>query len=316
LTLPAALFGTTVRVLRTAAGRRALQLVLLVGGLFLLGFLCGEQAHAAERTPVAPVAATAPVTGLLSEIGHTGNSGDTRAVRGSGGNATRGSGADAGQAVADSVRDTGTTVRDVTRHVVTPVVAVTERAVAPVRTVVDTTTRSLDDIHAQVPDPSGAPDLGVPGLPEVSEPPALELPVPVGPAPLPGEYGGDAAHPQAPAGGNHQDAHVKARTGAGAVAAPSSVAPHGPFALPVPSLPVHPVAHRVGAPGTPVPAPTGDPDGALGKQVADGASFRHGDSQAVTPADRAPLRLVPGAAAPVDAPHTRERHRDIPVFPG
>ncbi|MFE1883935.1 hypothetical protein ACFW7O_30490, partial [Streptomyces diastatochromogenes] len=64
--MPAAVFGTAVRVLRTAAGRRALQLAMLVGGLFLLGFLCGEQAHAADGTPVAPVSSVTsarPVSG-------------------------------------------------------------------------------------------------------------------------------------------------------------------------------------------------------------------------------------------------------------
>ncbi|MCZ0987409.1 hypothetical protein O1M54_20140 [Streptomyces diastatochromogenes] len=54
----------------------------------------------------------------------------------------------------------------------------------------------------------------------------------------------------------------------------------------------------------------------LGKQAADGTASRHGDAYAVTLDGRAPLRLLPGTAARVDAPGTRERHRDIPVFPG
>ncbi|MEU0041370.1 hypothetical protein ABZ063_47515, partial [Streptomyces sp. NPDC006333] len=46
--------GAALRLLRTAAGRRALQASLLVGGVFALGFLCGEQARAADgRTPTA-----------------------------------------------------------------------------------------------------------------------------------------------------------------------------------------------------------------------------------------------------------------------
>ncbi|MFI1534274.1 hypothetical protein [Streptomyces anandii] len=53
MTLPAALSGAALRVMRTAAGRRALQLGLLVSALFALGFLCGEQAHAAESAPAA-----------------------------------------------------------------------------------------------------------------------------------------------------------------------------------------------------------------------------------------------------------------------
>ncbi|MET9991220.1 hypothetical protein ABZ061_16845 [Streptomyces mutabilis] len=39
------------RMMRTAAGRRALHVMLLVGGLFVLGVLCGERAQAAEDVP-------------------------------------------------------------------------------------------------------------------------------------------------------------------------------------------------------------------------------------------------------------------------
>ncbi|MCI3276066.1 hypothetical protein [Streptomyces cylindrosporus] len=60
MTWPAAL-PAALRVMRTAAGRRALQVVLVVGGLFALGFLCGEQAHAAEGAPVASSAEVVPV---------------------------------------------------------------------------------------------------------------------------------------------------------------------------------------------------------------------------------------------------------------
>src|SRR5689334_24407278 len=67
LTWPAALPAAAVRVMRSAAGRRALQVVVLVGGLFALGFLCGEQAHAADGAPgtsapgpMGPVAPTVP----------------------------------------------------------------------------------------------------------------------------------------------------------------------------------------------------------------------------------------------------------------
>lgn len=67
MTWPAALPAAAVRVMRSAAGRRALQVVVLVGGLFALGFLCGEQAHAADGAPgtsapgpMGPVAPTVP----------------------------------------------------------------------------------------------------------------------------------------------------------------------------------------------------------------------------------------------------------------
>ncbi|MBK3631175.1 hypothetical protein JHN59_41650, partial [Streptomyces sp. MBT49] len=57
MTWPTALPAAVLRVLRGAAGRRVLQLGLLVAGLFAAGFLCGEQAHAAGGPP-APATAT------------------------------------------------------------------------------------------------------------------------------------------------------------------------------------------------------------------------------------------------------------------
>jgi hypothetical protein len=48
LALSAALPDAVLRMPRTTAGRRALQVGLLVGGLFVLGLLCGEQARAAD----------------------------------------------------------------------------------------------------------------------------------------------------------------------------------------------------------------------------------------------------------------------------
>ncbi|MFE5819877.1 hypothetical protein ACFQ6S_41505 [Streptomyces sp. NPDC056479] len=59
MTWSATLPGAAVRVLRAAAGRRALQLVLVVGGLFALGFLCGERAYAADGVSVGASSASA-----------------------------------------------------------------------------------------------------------------------------------------------------------------------------------------------------------------------------------------------------------------
>ena len=53
--------------MRTAVGRRALQVALLVGGLFVAGFLCGEQAHAADGvTSVSSARSVDPVDGVRS----------------------------------------------------------------------------------------------------------------------------------------------------------------------------------------------------------------------------------------------------------
>ncbi|MFD0005912.1 hypothetical protein ACFVJ4_26265 [Streptomyces sp. NPDC127178] len=67
----------------------------------------------------------------------------------------------------------------------------------------------------------------------------------------------------------------------------------------------------------PVPqAPVDHPGGVLGNRSAgDNNSSRHGDAHAVSLNGRAPLRLVPGAAASVEADEIQDRHRDIPVSP-
>ncbi|NUS54336.1 MAG: hypothetical protein HOV66_05660 [Streptomycetaceae bacterium] len=65
MTWPAALPAAALRVMRSAAGRRALQVMVLVGGLFALGFLCGEQAHAADEVPGTSSSAPGPVVGRL-----------------------------------------------------------------------------------------------------------------------------------------------------------------------------------------------------------------------------------------------------------
>lgn len=64
--------GAALRAMRVAAGRRAVQLALLVGMVFVLGVLCGERAQAADGTPArehpsaaAPVAADANTAGRL-----------------------------------------------------------------------------------------------------------------------------------------------------------------------------------------------------------------------------------------------------------
>ncbi|MFF4904394.1 hypothetical protein ACFY2T_06000 [Streptomyces sp. NPDC001260] len=80
MTWPAALPAAALRVMRTAAGRRALRVMVLVGGLFALGFFCGEQAHAADETPgtsssapgqvaqVAPMASASSTNGVEASL--------------------------------------------------------------------------------------------------------------------------------------------------------------------------------------------------------------------------------------------------------
>ncbi|MEV7240186.1 hypothetical protein AB0N92_02820 [Streptomyces sp. NPDC093248] len=359
MTLTAAPFGTAVRTLRTAAGRRALQLALLLGGLLALGFLCGEQAHAAEGTPAVPVSSAQPRTGhenattaeaptikaptikaptikaATTEAEATG----TTTAKASSVTATAKSvtatarsvtapATEAGSVVAPDVEAAPvaeravTSVRGVTdgtvvERAVTSVGAVTERVVAPVRTVVRETAGTLDTARATA--LPGSSSLPVPQLPGISDRlPVQQPPAPVTPEPRPDRHGG-----MAPAAGQAERPGAESAKDPGhraaAPARPSAVT-YGPDAGPAAAqAPAHiPARSATAAAGAPAqrPTPPADPDGALGKQVTDGTASRHGDAHAIALDGRAPLRLRPGTTARVDAPGTRERHRDIPLFPG
>ncbi|MEU6554030.1 hypothetical protein ABZ915_27690 [Streptomyces sp. NPDC046915] len=279
MTWPAALSGAAVRVLRTAAGRRALQLALLVGGLFALGFLCGEQAHAAERTTPGATASSASSVSAVSPVASV-------------------------------------TTEDVVR-------SVSAQVTRPVGGVVGTVTRDLDEARAKAPSLPELPALPkLPAEPSLPSPPVVEVPEP----PLPGGPGVSPSPGTASAG--HVGAAVRtearqdSRTGRRTEPRATVTAPQGPRVAPDVGAPVT-RAHsggprtgdRAGAPSRPEPA--GDPDGVLADRAAvDGGMSRHADAYAVTPDHRAPLRLTSGAIARGDAPGTRDRHRDIPVFPG
>jgi hypothetical protein len=314
LTPPAAelpLAGAALRMThmtRTVAGRRALRLALLVAGLFALGLLCGERAHAADGlVSTAPTAPTVPTSssvrlvkpGAPLPVAHSVAHTVTRVTD----TVTR---ADVTDTVTQ-VGDTVTRVTDTVRHVVPPAA---DSVVRPVGDLVETVTGELGQ----------APPKTLPSLPSLPSPPSLpELPGP----PSPPGAGGQV--PSAGSGPQH--------SGAGAV--PSSSRPvvrhgdagtvgptyYGPARLGTDTAGVAVRGeHRGVAPrsGPDRQAPPGDPTGAPGGQAAvDSGTPRHGDPHAVvTPSHRAPLRLVPRAPAAVTAAGTRDRYRDIPLFPG
>jgi hypothetical protein len=394
-----------VRILRTAAGRRALQVGLLVGGLFVLGFLCGEQAHAAERTQPASseVAPPGPVGGVRSLTGHVIDTVGalthipTAPAAQPGAPAT---GAKPGHApdtsyesqhtsqhtsrptphhkphhelrpephapatsdphldpvpdpdpapdpdtVADPVPDpasvpaSGAKPRPApSRHPLSDSLAglgagdrvadpaagrlvrtVGDRVLQPVGGLVETVTAGLGRATAQMPPLSALPTLPnlpvlpgsptvplLPGLPEV---PGHTLPAPVTQTPQPASAG-----PAAEAVVDDR----RSGSGAGGAAFGPRTAPHVTRAE-ADATPVQPRGQRVaGAGHAPAhQAPDSDPTGELLSHAAvDNGTSRHSDAHAVTLNHRAPVRLVPGAAARVDAAGTRDRYRDIPVFPG
>jgi hypothetical protein len=362
LTLPAALpfAGAALRAMRTAAGRRALQLTLLVGGLFALALLCEGQAHAADGTPTASAAPAAAGTqdgtaqtaegaarrfeGTVSNgAGH--GSREPMAHRGhpttsaghvphvespvlrSGGRAASPAaqrdakpvGRPAPGALAASVAPvasvTGTapavggTVRQAVRPVTATLVRpVGDMVVRPVGELVRTVTDGPAGAPAQwpplpsLPSPPGLPGLpALPGLPGLPKPPVHTLPAPAG--------------PRQPGGGTERPGAVEQRvTGVyGPRSGVTSAAPRGEYAPLAPHAVQLPHRPRHQAPD----GGSGDPAHVFGDQPgADGGTPRHGDGHAVTSNHRAAPRLVPGVTAALTADGTRDRHRDIPEFPG
>jgi hypothetical protein len=317
LTPPAAelpLAGAALRMThmtRSVAGRRALRLALLVAGLFALGLLCGERAHAADglvsTAPTVPTSSSVRLVkpGAPLPVAHSVAHTVTRVT----GTVTRThvtdtvTHADVTDTVAQ-VGDTVTRVADTVRHVVRPAA---DSVVRPVGDLVETVTGELGQ----------APPKTLPSLPSLPSLP--ELP---GPPSAPGA-GGQV--PSAGSGPQHSGAGAVPSTSHAVVrhADAGNVGPtyYGPARL---GTDTDGVAvrgeHRGVAPGSGPDrqAPPGDPTGAPGGQAAvDSGTPRHGDPHAVvTPSHRAPLRLVPGAPAAVAAAGTRDRYRDIPLFPG
>ncbi|MCG7206315.1 hypothetical protein [Streptomyces arenae] len=300
---------------RTVPGRRALQLALLVGGLLALGFLCGGRAQAAEgTTPATPsLSAATSVTTVTSTVGR--ELGVPEEPSAPHKRIPVVSGTPVAPVVDQTVRTATTTVAGTVRSATGTVVSVT----GAVTQVVGDVVQQVSELQQTLPVvstlpalpslPQTASTLPVVQLPGSAEAPGETVPLPVTPAP-----GGD--RPQAPAPHSAGDEKPHATADASATV---SYGPRITFTAPAAAdAAAHSRGHRgtraVDAPSH--PAPTGDPDGALGKSAVDGSAARHGDAHAVTLDGRAPLRLLPGAAAHVDAAETRDRYRDIPVFPG
>ncbi|MFF3659837.1 hypothetical protein [Streptomyces olivochromogenes] len=305
------------RMTRTAAGRRALRLGLLVAGLFALGVLCGERAHAADGAngadglvPTVPTSSSVRVVkpGAPLPVAHSAAHTVTRVTD----TVTHGHVTDTvtHAHVTDTVAqvgDTVTRVTDTVRHVVPPAA---DRVVRQVGDLVEAVTGEL----GQAPPKTLPPLPSLPSLPGVPELP--------GPPSLPGA-GGQV--PSAGSGPQHSgegavtsSSHAVVRH---ADAGPVGPMYYGPARLGADTGGVAVRGEHPGAapgPGPDRQTPPGDPTGALGGQSAvDSGTPRHGDPHAVvTPGHRAPLRLVPGVPAAVTAAESRDRYRDIPLFPG
>ncbi|MFC8063346.1 hypothetical protein [Streptomyces sp. NPDC057293] len=303
----AVLPGAALRVMRTAAGRRALHVALLVGGLFVLGVVCGERAQAADGAPSLRDTVRQVVD---VPVGRPATQAREPALLPS---------KDALSAVGEVVERT------------------TERL--PLLSAASDTDLGFSDPGASDP---GSSDPSVPAWP--SSPPLSELPDLSGAGGsdgwadpylpddrLPDPAGSDdSAHPADGASTSDASDPSEAagpRTAATdtAPAATDRAAHIGPAPGAVETGAQPPVTHS-GDPRrtTPAPtgyaptrhAPTGAPDGSLGTATgADQGMPRHGDAHAVTPQHRIPFRLVPVALERADAGETRDPYRDIPVSP-
>ncbi|MEU6761478.1 hypothetical protein ABZ916_03040 [Streptomyces sp. NPDC046853] len=298
--------GAAVRMLRAVAGRRALQVVLLLAGLLALGFLCGERAHAVDGVPApervesaratGPAGSAQPVRERVAEPVR-----DGRETMRNGREAVRGA---AVEPAADAVEPVVRSARGVVRPVVDGVTGVVEGA--PQRVLPET------------PDLPGAPGVpNVPGSPEQG--------------PGHGARAGDEARaPHAGQGevtAREHEARAESSYGTGTgtgtdtgitYSAGQQARGSAPFGDGFGSG-ASDEARRTGHGPVPFPFPSapGDPGRTLGGQSAgDGGSTRHGDPCAASYGSRAPVRLLAGAGAVQVSAPVRERHRDILEFPG
>jgi hypothetical protein len=154
----------------------------------------------------------------------------------------------------------------------------------------------------------GADLPAFPGLPAV---PGRTLPAPGTWTPQPGF--------EAPESGDGRDAEGRTGKEAGVECGPGvGVGAGAGFDVIVAHTPASGGTHSSEPSGyAPVrQAPVEHPGGVQGNRSAgDSSQPRHGDAHAVSLNPRAPLRLVPGAAARVEADEIQDRHRDIPVSP-
>lgn len=274
--------------------------MLLLGGLFAIGFLCGGQASAAEGVSAAGVSAPEVSVSTLS----------------------------APSKPAVPQHGEGQVLSPVTEHITKAVETHVVRPVGDVVEVVGSVTEGLSEVPSsawpsrpgtELPEFRGLPGADLPAFPAVPTVPtvpavptapavpAQTLPAPVTPASQPGLEAPESSDGRDDAGRSGKDAAVV--YGPWFVAGVGATASHAPA-----SSGTHSSAPSGYAPVQQVPVE--HPGGVQGNRSAgDSSTPRHGDAHAVSLNPRAPLRLVPGAAARVEADGIQDRHRDIPVSP-
>ncbi|MGW0934871.1 hypothetical protein [Streptomyces sp. NPDC002666] len=303
--------ATAPRPRRGVVGRRALQVVLFLGGLLALGLLFGARAQADQQPDLRPERQT--VQGLLQQpvtqqhsVQEQQPAKEQQPVR----TVTEAAARTADQAAQadqaahapapEAAAPSAPTPRDVAHSVLSPVtepVRDTVRQVArpvgeAVERTVDTAVSGLRDITVALPTPAERP-LPVPSLPATPEPPQT------GPAPVSGAPADGA--PELPAAPRPGNAAVTG-TGDAPGGTAGAAAPHREAAA----------DHR------PVPRGPFGPDGGQQGHTASAEVHppRGGDQHAVPSADGTSFGLVRGAGLPATAAPVRDRSGDILEFPG
>lgn len=302
VTWPAALSDAAVRATRSAAGRRALHLTLLVAAVFALGLLFAERAQAAEGAPT-----DVPVTGLAD--GPADARTDVPALP-----EVRSELPSVHQPVGrqiSSLPSLHPSLREVTKPVPFPELPeLPGLPDTPGSTLTVSSAQEPEPEPTRTPAPTPKPDRGQPSAPEAAS--------------------GPGGRPEGPASQSADDSPTTGRPAGNAAAAmhgPKTPGVSSGTGTPAPSLAArtsNPAGNESAAmpdtgPGGPVPVPRvpgGQPDGTVScRSIADHCTPRFGDAYAVMPNHRSPLRLVPGATARAEAPATRDRHQDVPVSP-
>ncbi|MFE7774191.1 hypothetical protein ACFU5O_09860 [Streptomyces sp. NPDC057445] len=295
LTAVAAQPASAMRFVRGAARRyavRAAQVLLFVGGLVVLGFVLGGQAHAAEKpggaAPIERVTRTEPAGQLR----------------------------DAAEPVAERVakpvveRVKGVSEGTVAEPVASAGAAVADRIVRPVAEPVQKVVGgAVEDLTQTVPERSlPAPSAQLPGgLPAPGE----DRPQDTGPAAV--HHDEPRADGSAPA-----PTHDRPRAHTASYATEHLVpGPYRAYAAPVASMrPVLSGPFDGPLPFVPGRAPAAPGGSAVLQTAADGHTQRAGDPQCAWFSQAVAFGLVPGARQPATGAGVLERHRDILEFPG
>lgn len=311
--------GAALRLVRAVAGRRALRVAMLLGGLLVIGFLFGERAQAADG-PVRPVERVQPVPRAVAEpvVKPVVRSAERGVVRGVG--RPVGEGVDEVAAALRKAPHPGPGELLPEQPLPSPGVGLGRGAVpapiplplptpAPLPT--PTPLPSPAPLPTPTPAPAPAPAPTPAPDPQVEAEPQGEGGSAPGPVRRAGRSGGAGAESSDRAA--YATAHGAGYgTGSwcGGLGSCHGADRHGDRDA---------VAEVDGSgPGSvPLPAP-GVPGGSLGGATAvdGGASRFGGDVQAAALSGMAPVRLLEGPGLSAGSFPTRDRHRDIPEFPG